>query len=67
MSFEASGITIRILDSLSGTAGLSGMEEATVFKIEGARDSDLLHGRWDEGTKHGSFRMLRARERKVVK
>jgi len=65
--FEKSRIVIRILDALSGGAGLAGMEEATVFRIEQAVDDDEFRGHWHEGTRHGEFRMVRVRERKVLK
>ena len=67
VSFEKPRVRIEIVDSLSGTQGLEGMEESTVFEINERVGSDELRGRWREAHKQGSFRMLRARERRVVK
>ncbi len=67
VTFSESQIRIQVVDSLSGTQGLVGMEEATVFEIGERVAPDELRGRWREGSRQGSFRMVRARERKVVK
>ena len=67
VTFSESQIRIQVVDSLSGTQGLAGMEEATVFEIRERVAPDQLRGQWREGSRQGSFRMVRARERKVVK
>ncbi len=41
--------------------------EADGFEINERVGSEELRGRWREAHKQGSFRMLRARERRVVK
>jgi len=67
VTFAAASIRIEIVDSLSGSQGLAGMEEKTVFEILEEPGPGELRGRWREGSKRGSFRMVRAHERKVVK
>jgi hypothetical protein len=67
VSFGESKVRIEIVDALSGTEGLAGMEEASVFEIQEQVASDELRGRWREETRHGTFRMVRTRERRVVK
>ena len=66
-SFSEAEIRIQVIDSLSGTQGLAGMEEATVFEIREQVAPDELGGRWQEGSRRGTFRMVRARQRRVVK
>ncbi len=65
--FSEAEIRIQVIDSLSGTQGLAGMEEATVFEIREQVAPDELRGRWQEGSRRGTFRMVRARQRRVVK
>jgi hypothetical protein len=67
VTFEKSRIRIQIIDSLSGSSGLAGMDEATVFEIDQAVGAGELRGKWLEGTKYGTFRMVRAQGRKVLK
>ncbi len=67
VSFSEAEIRIQVIDSLSGTQGLVGMEEATVFEIREQVAPDELRGRWQEGGRRGTFRMVRARQRRVVK
>ncbi len=66
-SFSEAEIRIQVIDSLSGTQGLAGMEEATVFEIREQVAPDELRGRWQEGSRRGTLRMVRARQRRVVK
>ncbi len=67
VSFSEAEIRIQVIDSLSGTQGLAGMEEATVFEIREQVAPDELRGRWQEGSRRGTLRMVRARQRRVVK
>jgi len=67
VTFERSGIQIRVVDSLSGGAGLAGMDETTVFEIDHAVAPGELRGKWREGTRNGTFRMVRSRGLKVLK
>ena len=61
-------VKISILDSLSGgNAALGDMEEASVFEIAERPSPDELRGSWSEGDKSGSLRMIRAKERRVLK
>jgi hypothetical protein len=61
-------VKITIVDSLSaGSGALGDMEEASVFEIVEQPSPDELRGRWSEGNKSGSLRMLRAKERRVLK
>ncbi len=63
--FSETKIRIEILDSLSGSAGLEGMDETMVFEIR-ERDDDEYRGKWDEGPLHGTFRMVRTGKREFV-
>lgn len=61
-------VKITILDSLSGGGGgLGDMEEASVFEIVERPSPEELRGSWSEGNKSGSLRMIRAKERRVLK
>jgi hypothetical protein len=61
-------VTVRIVDSLSGgSAMLGGMEEASVFEIKERPSAGELRGTWSEGEKAGSLRMIRSKERRVLK
>lgn len=61
-------VRISVVDSLSGGSGiLEGMEEAAVFEIVERPSADELRGSWSEGDKAGSLRMIRAKERRVLK
>ena len=61
-------VTIKIVDSLSGGSAMLGeMEEAAVFTIKEQPSADELRGTWTEGDKSGSLRMIRAKERRVLK
>jgi hypothetical protein len=66
VQFEEKRIRIEIIDSLGGV-GFEGMEGATVYQITERAASDEFRGRFDRDTWHGTFRMVRAKERKVVK
>ncbi len=67
VTFAASSVRIEIVDSLSGSHGLAGLEERPTFEILEPLAPGELRGRWSEGSRRGSFRMLRARKRRVVK
>jgi hypothetical protein len=61
-------VRVTIVDSLSGgSAMLGGMEEASVFEIKERPSAGELRGTWSEGDKSGSLRMIRAKERRVLK
>ena len=61
-------VKISILDSLSGgSAVLGDMEEAAVFEIKEQPSPDELRGTWSEGDRSGSLRMIRSKERRVLK
>jgi hypothetical protein len=61
-------VKIRITDSLGGgNAMLGEMEEASVYLIQARPAADELTGTWTEGDKSGTLRMIRAKERRVVK
>jgi len=61
-------VRVSIVDSLSGgSAMLGGMEEASVFEIVERPSTGELRGGWSEGDKSGSLRMIRAKERRVLK
>jgi hypothetical protein len=61
-------VRISIVDSLGGGSAMLGdMEEAAVFELTGRPAPDELTGTWSEGEKSGSLRLIRAKERRVVK
>jgi hypothetical protein len=61
-------VTVRIVDSLSGgSAMLGGMEEASVYEIKERPSAGELRGTWSEADKSGSLRMIRSKERRVLK
>jgi len=61
-------VRVSIVDSLSGgSAMLGGMEEASIFEIKEQPSPGELRGTWSEGDKSGSLRMIRAKERRVLK
>ncbi len=64
--FEKERIRIEIVDSLGGI-GFEEMEGATRYEITERKAPDELRGRFDRDTLHGTFRMVRSKERKVVK
>jgi hypothetical protein len=68
MTWSPTLVRISIVDSLSGgSAILGGMEEASVFEIKERPSADELRGSWSEDDKSGSLRMIRAKERRVLK
>jgi hypothetical protein len=67
VSMKPDRVSIVIVDSLSGTAGLGGMEEATTYEIRERVGDGELRGSYEEGDKRGTFRMVRSAERRVVK
>lgn len=64
--FEKARIRIEVVDSL-GALGFEGMEGATVYEVTERVGADELRGRYDRETLHGTFRMVRAKERRVVR
>ena len=46
---------------------LGEMEEAAVFTIKEQPSAEELRGTWTEGDRSGSLRMIRAKERRVLK
>lgn len=61
-------VRVKIVDSLSGgSTMLGGMEEAAIFEIKERTSPDELRGSWSEGDRAGSLRMIRAKERRVLK
>jgi hypothetical protein len=61
-------VKIKITDSLGGGSAMLGeMEEASVYVIQARPAADELTGTWTEGDKSGTLRMIRAKERRVVK
>lgn len=68
ITWAPASVTIRIVDSLSGGSPVLGeMEEAAVFTIKEQPSADELRGTWTEGDKSGSLRLIRAKERRVLK
>jgi hypothetical protein len=43
------------------------MEEASVYQIKAHPAPEELSGTWAEGDKSGTLRMIRSKERRVVK
>jgi hypothetical protein len=61
-------VRITIVDSLGGGNALLGdMEEASTYELTARPSPDELTGTWSEGEKSGSLRLIRAKERRVVK
>jgi len=68
VSWSPAVVRVSVVDSLSGgSAMLGGMEEASVFEIKERPSPGELRGSWSEGDKSGSLRMIRAKERRVLK
>jgi hypothetical protein len=68
ITWAPASVRIKIVDSLSGGSALLGeMEEAAVFEIKERASAEELRGTWNEGEKSGSLRLLRAKERRVLK
>ncbi len=67
ISFAPEKIRIVIVDSLTGGLGLDRLDEATVYELDESPNGDELRGRWREGRKSGTVRMVRARARRVLK
>ncbi|HXX47811.1 MAG TPA: hypothetical protein VEN47_06270 [Myxococcota bacterium] len=68
VTWAADKVRVQIVDSLGGGSSMLGeMEEASVFDITAHPSPDELTGTWSEGEKSGSLRMIRAKERRVVK
>ena len=68
VEFLQEKVRIVVVDSLSsGSGAIGGMEGARIFEIEERVDVRELRGRYEEEHKRGSFRMLKAEERRIVK
>lgn len=68
ITWAPASVTIKIVDSLSGGSAMLGeMEEAAVFEIKERPSAEELRGTWSEGDKSGSLRLIRAKERRVLK
>ena len=67
VEFEEERIRIEIIDALSGGAGLGSMEGATVLQILERAGPNELRGKYDEETRHGTIRLIRAAKRNVIK
>lgn len=67
VAFSPDKIRIVVTDSLSGVGGLADMEESTVYTILERVGPDELRGTYQEATKRGNLRMIRAAERRVLK
>jgi hypothetical protein len=68
VTWSATSVRIKIVDSLGGGSAMLGdMEEASSYEITGRPSPDELAGTWSEGDKSGSLRLIRAKERRVVK
>jgi hypothetical protein len=67
VTFKPEKVSIVIVDSLSGSGGLEGMEEATIYEINERASADEYRGTYTEGDKRGTLRMVRSAERRVVK
>ena len=66
VTFAQDRVAIRVVDSLGGSDLLGEMEEATLYEITEVSPGEL-HGSYAEGMKSGTLRMIRSKERRVVK
>jgi hypothetical protein len=64
---EPTKVQITIIDSLTGTEGLEGMDESISYQITERVGDGELRGTYREGTKSGTFRMVKSQEHKLVK
>jgi len=68
VTWSPAKVRIQILDSLGGgNAMLGDMEEASVYEVTAQPSPGELTGTWAEGDKSGTLRLIRAKERRVVK
>jgi hypothetical protein len=68
VTWSPTSVRIKIVDSLGGGSAMLGdMEEASLYELNGRPSPDELTGTWSEGEKSGSLRLIRAKERRVVK
>lgn len=68
VTWSPASVRIKIVDSLGGGGAMLGdMEEASLYEVTGRPSADELTGTWSEGEKSGSLRLIRAKERRVVK
>jgi hypothetical protein len=66
VAFKTEQVRIEVTDSLGGSS-FQGMEGATLYEVTTLESPDEFTGRYDRDTLHGTFRMVRSKERKVVK
>ncbi len=68
IAFLPEKVRILVTDSLSGGSEMLGeMEEAIIYEITDKTPEGDLIGRYSEDTKQGSLRLIRSKERRVVK
>jgi hypothetical protein len=68
VAWAPAAVTIKVVDALSGGSAMLGeMEEAATFTLKEQPSPDELRGTWSEGEKSGSLRLIRAKERRVLK
>ncbi len=64
--FEPGVVRVEIEDALGGHQGFEEMHETTVYEIQERTGPGELRGVYREGKREGTFRMLRARARRLV-
>jgi hypothetical protein len=62
VTFAPEKIRFEIIDSLSGSGGLEGMEESVFYEIQEQVSPDEFRGRYSEGQKSGTLRMVRTQK-----
>jgi hypothetical protein len=68
ITWAPASVQIKVTDSLGGGSPMLGdMEEASIYTIQARPSPDELTGTWTEGDKSGTLRMIRSKERRVVK
>jgi hypothetical protein len=68
VSWAPAAVQIKITDSLGGGNSMLGeMEEASIYDIQAHPSPEELTGTWSEGDKSWTLRMIRSKERRVVK
>jgi hypothetical protein len=67
VQYKPEKVQITIVDSLSGSHGLEGMDEAILYAITERVDDGEFRGTYTESTKSGTFRMVKSKAHQVVK
>jgi hypothetical protein len=67
VQYKPEKVQITVVDSLSGSHGLEGMDEAIQYEITERVDDGELRGTYRESTKSGTFRMVKSQAHQVVK